>query len=87
MFLNLSVILLTVRVSVQGGLCPGEGFSVQRKGVSVQRRGSLSSALCPGGSLSRGGGPCPEEGVSAQGSLPRGGSLSRGGGSCPQGGL
>ena len=53
---------LSLGVSVKGGLCTGEGVSVQGRGlcpgegVSVQGRGSLSrgGGLCPGGSLSRG---------------------------------
>ena len=49
------------RESLSGGLCPGEGISVQ--GVYAEGRGSwsmgsLSGGFCPGGSLS--GCPCPQ---------------------------
>ena len=69
------------RISVQWGLCPGEGISVQ--GVCVQ------GGLCPGGFFVQGG-LCPGE-VSVQGrSLPRGGLCPWGslfGGVSVQGGL
>ena len=46
---------------LSGGLCPGEGISVQgvyAEGRGSLTRGSLSGGFCPGGSLS--GCPCPQ---------------------------
>ena len=91
MFLHLSVILFTGGSSVQvgslsrgGGLCPGDGVSIE--GVSVQGRG-----LCPGESaqeVSLSGGLylwclC-QGGLYPEGSLPRGFCL---GCLCPEGSL
>ena len=66
-------------VSAQGSVCPG-GVSVQRTGVSAQRRGCLplvvsaQESVCPGGVSARG---CLPTGVSAKGGLPGGASAER----------
>ena len=77
-----------------GGFYPGEGVSVQERGLCL-REGSLSRGISGErvfvqGDL-RGKGLCPGEGVSVQGDLCPGGSLlvdlCRGGGSLSRGGL
>ena len=64
-------------LSSGGGLCLGEGISVQGRGVFVW--GSLSGRYLSGGLCPGGGDLCPGERVSVQGK----GSLSRGGGLYP----